>query len=223
MLNIKHLYFSYDNSSPCILNNINIDIKDGEYVSIIGDNGSGKSTLIKIILGFLKPTKGELDIGFNRIGYVSQKQDGFNAQFPMSVHEMLDCHRKVLKIKDHNVINESLNMVKMNDFEHDLVGNLSGGQRQKIFIARALIGNPDLLIFDEPSTGIDVTSQDEIYGFIKDLNTNTGITVISVEHNIEAAISNSSFIYKIQDCNGYIIEENKFFMLKKEGSLYASV
>lgn len=223
MLNIKHLYFSYDNSSPCILNNINIDIKDGEYISIIGDNGSGKSTLLKIILGFLKPTKGTLEMNFRRIGYVSQKQDGFNSQFPISVHEMLDCHRKVLKIKNPNVIKESLNMVRMSSFEHSLVGNLSGGQRQKIFIARALIGNPDLLIFDEPSTGIDVTSQDEIYGFIKDLNINTGITVISVEHNIEAAISNSSFIYKIQDCGGYIIDESKFFMLKKEGSLYASI
>lgn len=204
MLKINNLYFSYNNFAPYILNNINLSIQDGEYVSILGENGCGKSTLIKLILNLLSPTSGTIINEAKNIGYVAQKSDFLNSQFPITVYEMLDCYRKLLKIRDKKIITESLEIVNMLKFKNSLIGNLSGGQCQKIFIARAIMGNPDLLILDEPSTGVDIKSQKEIYSLIKDLNRNKGITVISIEHNLKAAISNSSLIYHLSNGNGHM-------------------
>lgn len=204
MVKIDNLCFSYNGAKPFILDNLSLEIKDGEYVSVLGDNGSGKSTLIKLILGFLQPISGKICVNSKNIGYVAQKSDNFNSQFPITVGEMLNCARRVLKVKDKSMVKKSLMLVKMEKFENALVGTLSGGQLQKVFIARALIGSPKLLILDEPSTGIDVKSQLEIYSLIKKLNTENGITVISVEHNLEAAIKNSTLIYHIADGKAHL-------------------
>jgi zinc transport system ATP-binding protein len=204
MLKIDDLKFSYTGAPPFVLDGLSLEIADGEYVSVLGDNGSGKSTLIKLILGLLNPVGGTILNTAARIGYVPQKSDGFNSQFPITVREMLNCARKVLKIKDKDAVRKSLCRVHMEQFENALVGTLSGGQLQKIFIARALMGSPQLLILDEPSTGIDVKSQHEIYALIKNLNRENGITVISVEHNLEAAISNSTVVYHISDGHAHV-------------------
>lgn len=90
------------------------------------------------------------------------------------------------------------------------MGTLSGGQSQKILIARSLIGDPDLLILDEPSTGVDINSQREIYSFLKKINKERGITVVSVEHNLDAAISNSSLIYHLIDGHGHLCTPQKY-------------
>ena len=92
----------------------------------------------------------------------------------------------------------------MEDYENALIGTLSGGQLQKILIARALLGDPDLLVLDEPSTGIDLKSQREIYALIKKLNREDGITVVSVEHNLEAAVKNSTSIYHISNGHAHV-------------------
>lgn len=204
MLKINNLYFSYNKHAPYILNNINLTINNGEYVSILGENGCGKSTLIKLMLNILQPTSGTIINEAKNIGYVAQKSDFLNSQFPITVYEMLDCYRKLLKIKDKGIITKSLETVNMLKFKNSLIGNLSGGQCQKIFIARAIMGNPDLLILDEPSTGVDIKSQKEIYSLIKYLNRNKCITVISIEHNLKAAISNSSLIYHLSNGNGHM-------------------
>lgn len=210
MIEIKNLCYSYSGSKPYILNNLNLLVDDGEYISIIGDNGCGKSTLIKLILKLLKPSKGEIKNSHLRIGYVPQKRDDVNLQFPITVYEMLDCYRKVLKVKDKNIVNKSLEMVNMINYKNSLMEELSGGQCQKIFIARALIGNPSLIILDEPSTGIDVKSQGEIYGIIKEINKNDNITIISVEHNLVAVKNNSKSIFHIKDGCGHLCSRNKF-------------
>lgn len=210
MITINNLYFSYTNSLPYILNNINLTIKDGEYISILGENGCGKSTLIKLILGILQPSKGSIDNTSANIGYVAQKSDFLNSQFPITVDEMMNCYRKLLKLKDKSLVDKSLDMVGMLDFKNSLVGTLSGGQSQKIFIARALMGRPDLLILDEPSTGIDINSQKEIYGLIKKLNRENKITVISIEHNLKAAIANSTLIYHLSKGNGHLCKPETY-------------
>ena len=97
------------------------------------------------------------------------------------------------------VINTVLNEVNMSEFKDNLIGNLSGGQQQRIFIARALIGDPDLIILDEPSTGVDEKSQNEIYPLLKNLNTNSGKTIISVEHNSKIALTYSTHILKVEN------------------------
>ena len=211
MINIKNLCYTYTNSKPYILDRINLKIEKGSYVSILGENGSAKSTLVRLILNLLKPNNGEIIISTSKIAYVAQKVENFNAQFPITVYEMLNCHRKVLKLKDKNLILKSLQAVDMESHIHTLIGNLSGGQQQKIFIARSLIGDPELLILDEPSTGVDNQSMEDLYGIIKGLNINLGITVVSVEHNLKAALDNSTNIFEMSNRSGilYTIHDYK--------------
>lgn len=210
MINIENLCFSYERTNQYILNNINLKVPDGTYISIIGENGAGKSTLVKLILNILKPTSGKIETDCSGIGYVPQVMENFNYDFPITVFEILKCQMKALKLKNQNVILKSLASVGMENFKNSLIGSLSGGQKQKIFIARALMGNPNTIIMDEPSTGIDVKSQSDIYSTLKNLNIDKGVTIISVEHNMKAAYSYSSQIFKLNGGCGTLINTKDF-------------
>lgn len=210
MIQTYDLYFSYTGSSPFVLNGINLEVKDGDYISILGENGCGKSTLMKLILKFLKPTGGQIETRAKRIGYVPQQSDFANSAFPITVFEMLNSYRKLLKIKSRAAVPEALERVGMEPFANSLMGTLSGGQGQKVRIARALLGNPDLLILDEPSTGVDIGSQKEIYGFLSGINQKSGITIVSVEHNLDAAMANSTLIYHMQNGNGHLCTPERY-------------
>lgn len=219
MIKIENLFFSYTGSSPYILNDLNLEIRKGEYISVVGENGSGKSTLMRLMLKFIKPISGSIVIQAKRIGYVPQKNDFSNSGFPITVYEVLNSYRRLLKIKNKDILPEVLEQVGMLDFKNSLMGTLSGGQSQKIMIARALIGNPDLLILDEPSTGVDMNSQKEIYSFLKKINKDNCITIISVEHNLDAAISNSTLIYHLANGQGHLCNPGKYAdeFLKRRG------
>lgn len=210
MIKAENLTFSYTGSGPFILNELELFIKDGEYVSVVGDNGCGKSTLIKLILRFLKPTHGSIITDAKKIGYVPQKSEASNTGFPITVWEMLNSYRRLLKIKDKGIVSESLHKVGLSEHSRSLVGNLSGGQAQKALIARALMGSPDLLLLDEPSAGVDIDSQREIYAFLKRLNAEKGITIVSVEHNLDAAISNSTTIFHLHGGTGHFCTPQKY-------------
>lgn len=210
MIKIKNLNFSYNGKIPYLLESINLDIERGSYVTIVGENGSAKSTLVKLILGLLKPITGSVSLDSNRISYVPQKLESFNSQFPITVYELLKCHLKVLGLNDISFISKSLEKVNMKEYKNHLLGNLSGGQLQKVFIARSLIGSPEILILDEPSTGIDHQSQIDIYSVIKDLNVSSGVTVITVEHNIKTVLSNSSHIYLLDKGKGRFIDKKHY-------------
>lgn len=210
MINIEHVWFSYTGLQPYILNDINISIEDGEYISIVGDNGCGKTTLMRILLGFLKPTKGTVSLQTKQIGYVPQKNDYTNSNFPITVYELLNSYRKLLKIKDKTIINRALQLVGMEPYMHSLMGKISGGQTQKILLARAMLGNPKLLILDEPSTGVDADSKKEIYSILKRMSIEENITIIAVEHNLEAVIANSTKIYHIKNGYGHLCNPDKY-------------
>lgn len=210
MIHIEHLWFSYSGTSTNVLSDINVQISDGEYVSVIGENGCGKTTLMRILLGFLKPTKGTIAIDTKFIGYVPQRNDFTNANFPITVYEVMASYHKLLKLKDQSIIMEVLKLTGMESFKNSLMGNLSGGQTQKILIARALMGTPKLLILDEPSTGIDADSQKEIYGLLRDLCKEKKITVVSVEHNLEVVFSYSTKIFHLQNGHGHLCSPDKY-------------
>lgn len=210
MIQAENLAFSYTGSPPFVLDGIRFTVGGGEYVSVLGDNGCGKSTLIKLVLRLLKPTRGSIAVKAKRIGYVPQRSDAAGSGFPITVYEMLDSYRRLLKLRDTRVLEESLSRVGLASHSAALMGTLSGGQSQKALIARALMGNPDLLILDEPSAGVDQESQREIYRLIRTLNAKEGITVISVEHNLEAAVTNSTLIYHLSGGSGHMCTPRQY-------------
>jgi zinc transport system ATP-binding protein len=219
LITIKNLSFSYTKGSE-LLKNVNLNIPNGIYLSILGENGSCKSTLVKLILGILKPDCGSITLDSNKISYVSQKLDNFNSEFPITVTEVLSCHAKTIGLKNPKSVHESLHKVNMCEFSSNLIGNLSGGQQQRIFIARALLGNPDLIILDEPSTGVDEKSQSEIYPLLQSLNADLGKTIISVEHNTKVALKYSTHILKIENGNlNLFTKENFIKYLESEESV----
>ncbi|MPQ44045.1 metal ABC transporter ATP-binding protein [Clostridium tarantellae] len=215
MININNLCFSYNGTKPYQLDHLNLSFPTEGFISIVGENGSYKTTLLKLILSHLKPCKGSVEIKCDSIGYVPQKIDNFNPQFSITVYEVLKIHLKALKIKDSNEINKVLQSVNMLNFKNKLIGSLSGGQQQRIFIARALMGNPKMIILDEPTTGIDEKTQEEIYKLLYKLNKENNITIVTVEHNKNTALKYSSHILELKfgianlyDLNEYIKKIN---------------
>ncbi|MDR0839201.1 MAG: metal ABC transporter ATP-binding protein [Oscillospiraceae bacterium] len=203
MITAQGLYFSYTNSPPYALAGIELSINAGEYISVVGDNGSGKSTLMRLILGLLRPTRGTVETRAERIGYVPQRSDYARRDFPLTVGEMLRSYARIIKADAKAETAGVLALTGMQGHERSLVGDLSGGESQRTRLARALIGSPELLIFDEPSTGIDRGSQEEIYGLLRRLNRERGITIVSVEHNLTAAMANSTLIYHLHGGHGH--------------------
>jgi len=210
MIQVDRLSFSYTGKAPYVLRDISLSIQDGEYLSIVGENGSGKSTLMRLLLGFLKPTQGSARVGAQRIGYVPQRADSLGSGFPITVFEVLNSYRRLLRIREGAAVPEALQQVGMSDFSAALMGTLSGGQSQRILIARALMGHPDLLILDEPSTGVDAESQREIYALLNRLNREQGVTILAVEHNLKAALANSTLIYHLIDGQGHVCTPHRF-------------
>ncbi len=193
IIEIKNLFFTYDKNY--VLENINLDILDNDFLAIIGPNGGGKSTLLKLILDLLKAKKGQIkrDLDISSIGYVPQNTN-LNIDFPITALEVvLMGHVSKKKSffgyakEDISCAMNSLKQVGMEDFASSKIGDLSGGQRQRVFIARALCSKPKLMLLDEPTASIDVKGQREIYELLKELNKSISIVVIS--HDISVLMN----------------------------------
>lgn len=175
-IEVKNIAFSYN--KEVVINNISFNVEKGDYLGIIGPNGGGKTTLIKIILGLLAPQEGEVTV-HGRCGYVPQKAAQEISGLPATVKEVLESG------KENNIekIKESMKMTEIEKHKNRLISELSGGERQRVFIARALSKNPDILILDEPSTGVDIATQEKFYSFLRKINEKE-ITIIFVSHDI---------------------------------------
>ncbi|MFL6559476.1 MAG: metal ABC transporter ATP-binding protein [Bacillus sp. (in: firmicutes)] len=198
IIEVKKLFYRYE--KDVVLEDINITIPDGSFLAIVGPNGSGKSTLLKLILGLLKPQKGDIFLfgqeinkfkDWHKIGYVSQKANSFNSGFPATVFEVVASGLtkklgmfKFFKKEHSQKVNEALDAVGMKRFSNRNIGELSGGQQQRVFIARALVSEPSLLILDEPTVGVDAENVNNFYQMLGDLNKNREITLLLVTHDI---------------------------------------
>lgn len=190
MIKIENLNFKYKREEN-ILKNINLDIKEGECIAIVGKNGSGKSTFAKLIAGIMKPTKGDVSIDDintkNKHEYINlRKKIGIVFQNPEnqiifnSIEDELSFALKGLSKQEIDKrINEALEKVEMLDFKNRDLYNLSLGQKQRIMIAEILAKNPKYLIFDEPTTMIDSIGKEKIYKIIKNLK-QQGYTIICI-------------------------------------------
>ncbi|MDK2918627.1 MAG: zinc transport system ATP-binding protein [Candidatus Petromonas sp.] len=200
VVSVKNVTFGYD--TKFVLENINLDIFKGDYLGIVGPNGSAKSTLVKLMLGLLKPQRGKIELfgqkiekfrEWGRIGYVAQKAASFNSSFPATVEEVVAANLypkiglfKSIKKKDMDRVYRVLEIVGMKDYHHRLIGNLSGGQQQKVFIARTLVSEPEIIFLDEPTVGIDISSKKEFYDLMEKLNKKMKITIVMISHDIGA-------------------------------------
>lgn len=204
LFKIENLSFAYN--SEFILDDISFDVNQGDFIGIIGKNGSGKTTLLKLLLGQLKPTKGKVERKKNlRLGYVEQITMSSDNTFPANVLEilLLGLINKLprfgfAKTKHKKAALLALKQVGLEGFEKKQLSTLSGGQQQKVLIAKTLLENPEILILDEPTTGIDKESQHEFFQLLKHLNEKHNKTIIIVTHDIEKVIATNR-ILKIED------------------------
>ena len=190
LINIKNLFFKYQKTE--VLENVNLTIKDDDFLAIIGPNGGGKSTLLKLILGLLPLQSGtiEKNIENNQVGYVPQNTN-LNIDFPITALEVvlmghISSKKRLFGYSKDEIscALESLNQVGMKDYANKKIGDLSGGQRQRVFIARALCSNPKIMLLDEPTASIDVKGQQEIYELLRELNKSICIVVVSHDLSI---------------------------------------
>jgi zinc transport system ATP-binding protein len=209
IVEIDNLSFRYE-SEP-ILHGLSLTVSSGDYLSVVGSNGCGKSTLVRLILRLLPAQAGVIKVSTKRIGYIPQRKDSSFESFPITVTELLVSYAKILRVKDAKVkIGQLLEKIGLENHRNALVSTLSGGQFQKLLIARSLLGDPELLILDEPSSGVDMDSQHEIYAMLSKLNSENNMTIIAVEHNIRAAVNNSTHIFHIAAGVGHLCTPQQY-------------
>ena len=190
---IKLENVSYRYNSDLVLEDISFKADEGDLLGIIGPNGAGKTTLFSLILGLLEGYQGKItvfgeDIRNNRkvlkkIGYIPQKNI-IDKGFPATVEEIVSLGVFERKTKDKII--SAIKTVGLLEQKHKRIGDLSGGQQQRILIAKALVNEPQLLILDEPTTGIDLETQNKFYALLRKLNSENKITIILASHDLDA-------------------------------------
>jgi zinc transport system ATP-binding protein len=197
VLTTRDLCFSFNGVR--VLNDISFQVGAGDYLGIVGPNGSGKSTLIRAILGLEQPDSGLVELfgtpgtRFNewrRIGYLPQRLKFFNANFPATVEEIvrlgLLAGKKMprsIKKGDDEAVAKTLELMGITGIRRKLIGDLSGGQQQRVLLARAIVGEPELLILDEPTSALDPETRENFYALLERLNRERKTTVILVTHD----------------------------------------
>jgi zinc transport system ATP-binding protein len=208
-LSIKDLWVFKDGHT--VLEAINLDLVEKDFLGLIGPNGGGKSTLLKVMLGLIKPDRGEVRIlglspqeARGNVGYMPQKTL-FDPSFPVKAFDVVLMGRysragllKRYSQADRAAALQALEAVGMAGFSERDIGSLSGGEQQRVFIARSLVSEPKLLLLDEPTAGVDATQEKEFYDLLCRLNRKRGIAIVLVSHDITAI---SKYVNKIACLN----------------------
>ncbi|PWJ91261.1 ABC transporter ATP-binding protein [Oceanotoga sp. DSM 15011] len=219
MLNIEGLNFSYNERN--ILKNINISVKNGEIISIIGPSGAGKTTFLKILAGIIKDYTGQIKINDekinpkkNIIGLIPQD---YGLLPWKTVYENIKISLKIKRKKNDDLIHKISNLIGIEDILNKYPKKLSGGQKQRVAIARSFVLKPQLLLMDEPFSALDAITRDNIQdNFLKIWNNNP-VTTLIVTHSVEEALYLSQKIYIItEEGNLYKKIDNDFFQKRFE-------
>jgi zinc transport system ATP-binding protein len=177
IIEVRDLSFYYGEN--LVLKDINLNIHKGDYIGIVGPNGGGKTTLIKLILNLLEVKTGHINVYSNDISYVGQKASNIDQKFPIKVSGVVSLGT------DKKSAARAMDDVGITELKDKMIGALSGGQLQKVFIARALAQKPEILFLDEPTSGIDQSSQKDFYNLLKKLNQEMGITLVIISHDVD--------------------------------------
>ena len=224
IIRLDDVSFSY--VGPLVLENVSLSISAKEFLGVVGPNGGGKSTLLKLILGLLQPSSGTITVfgttpgkGRKRIGYVPQ-QARFNRDFPITVDDAvllgrLGRSRFLVRYskKDRSLCEQALRETEILDLKRRRLNTLSGGQLQRVLIARALVSDPEVLILDEPTANIDLRVEEDIFDLLKRLNQRA--TIIVVSHDVGfisqyvnrvACLNRTLICHQTSDISGEMIE-----------------
>jgi len=196
LINISDLWFSYNET--VVLQDVNLNISEGDFLALVGPNGGGKTTLLKLISGLLKPDRGVVRIqgqssvqGVEGLGYVPQNISRRKA-FPISVYDMVlmgrlnvnrCCCRLCYSRRDHELTDTLLEQMGIWQYRHRRMDSLSGGQQQRALIARALMASPRILILDEPTASLDIQGRTELYTLLQQISRN--VAVIMASHDVK--------------------------------------
>lgn len=201
IIKVKNLGFDY--GEGWVFHKLDLDIPKGDFVAVIGANGAGKSTLMKMLANVIPPTAGEIYYygqpieqfdDWQKVGYVAQNPLRMQRSFPISVEEVVS-----LGLLDGRIglpffsgeqkarVNELLEQFHLQGLRHRKIGELSGGQQQRVFLARAMVKRPEILLLDEPATGIDTSSKEALYEMLARINREQGVTIIMISHDLELA------------------------------------
>ena len=201
VISLRNVWVHYDGN--VILEDVSLDVNEGEILSIVGPSGSGKSTLLRTIMGFKEPTRGAVTVlgkaprraPRGSIGYLPQKS-AVDYTMPVSVFDVVAMARYAgkgmferLDGDDRTRIADALKKVEMDRLMGRHFGSLSEGQKQRVLIARALAVGPRILLLDEPSTGLDALAQDNFYQMLLSLRASLNLAIVMVSHDIGAVSS----------------------------------
>jgi len=183
-----------------VLSNISFQADRGDYIAVVGPNGSGKTTLAKALLGLVPVSKGEIYLdgqlraqfaSWSRIGYLPQKAPFLGQHFPATAEELVATGTysrlpfpKRLQKSDWQAVDEAMNLLQIRHLRHQLVGCLSGGQLQRVLLARAVVNHPSILILDEPIAALDPQTRESFYAMVKEMNRELQVTVFLISHDI---------------------------------------
>jgi zinc transport system ATP-binding protein len=206
-LQLDNVSFAYG-SGPPVLRGVDLAVERGEFVAIAGPNGGGKTTLLRLVLGLEQPTAGRVRLLAQRLGYLPQRaQAGVDA--PLTVRELVAAGRAPrarllgpLTAADREAVRDSIDRVGLAHHADRRLATLSGGQQQRAFIAKALAAEPELLVLDEPTTGVDAEAQEAIAGLLERLRQELGMTILYVSHEFGAV---ERFVKRIVLVRGEIV------------------
>jgi zinc transport system ATP-binding protein len=190
-LQLEHVSFAYG-AGPTVLRDVDLTVERGEFVAIAGPNGGGKTTLLRLVLGLEQPTAGRVRLFARRVAYLPQRaQAGIDA--PLTVRELVAAGRAArarllgpLARADRDAVREAIERVGLETHADRRLTALSGGQQQRAFIAKALAADPELLVLDEPTTGVDVEAQEALAALLERLHRELDVTILYVSHEFGA-------------------------------------
>jgi zinc transport system ATP-binding protein len=202
---INDISYSYRKLNA--LSGVSFEVNRGDYLCLVGPNGGGKSTLIKLLVGLMAPDKGKIEINCpqSRISYLPQHDDT-ERDFPATVKEIVLCGTQAAgkagffyTAADKSAAQRAMSLMGVESFAGKRIGELSGGQRQRVLLARALCRNPELLILDEPCTGLDPEITCELYTILSKLNEEQGITVVMSSHGLEEVAHHAGRVIELNN------------------------
>jgi zinc transport system ATP-binding protein len=204
---LEGVSFGYGHG-PFVLRDVDLSVARGEFLAVAGPNGGGKTTLLRLVLGLEEPTSGRVQIGVRRRSYLPQRAQAA-VDSPLTVEELVAAGRAPrarllgpLGRSDRDAVADAIERVGLAPFARRRLTTLSGGQQQRAFIAKALAGDPELLVLDEPTTGVDVEAQESLAALLEQLHRELDVTVLYVSHEFGAV---ERFVQRIVLVRGEIV------------------